>query len=121
MKEEKRMEIPEAANCLSQLGHETRLEIFQLLIRAGSQGLSVGDIGTRLELAGTTLNHHLSNLCRVGLVDKTRDGKMVWCKANYSRMTELVDFLKYDCCVDEKAAAMAVPATTSSSGCGTCG
>ncbi len=98
------MEIPEAANCLSQLGHETRLSIYQLLIRVGTDGLSVGDIGSRLDLAATTLNHHLTNLCRAGLVDKQREGKMVWCTANYSRMNELLEFLKYDCCKDENMA-----------------
>lgn len=97
------MEMSEAANCLAQLGHETRLSIYQLLIKAGSAGLSVGDIGSRLELAATTLNHHLTNLYRVGLVDKKREGKMVWCTANYERMGQLVNFLNEDCCKDEHA------------------
>lgn len=92
------MEISVAADCLSQLGHETRLSIYQLLVRAGDKGLSVGEISSRLELAATTLNHHLTNLFRAGLVDKKRDGKMVWCTANYDRMDELVNFLKSDCC-----------------------
>ena len=92
------MEISVAANCLSQLGHETRLSIYQLLVRTGSKGLSVGEISSRLGLASTTLNHHLSNLFRAGLVNKKREGKIVWCTANYDKMDELVAFLKLDCC-----------------------
>ena len=87
-----------AADCLSQLGHETRLSIYQLLVRAGGKGLSVSEVNARLNLASTTLNHHLTNLYRAGLVDKKRDGKTVLCTANFDKMDELVNFLKSDCC-----------------------
>jgi len=53
------MKIKNAANCLAKLGHSTRLSIYRLLVQAGHRGLIVvGEIGKRLGIAPTTLNHH---------------------------------------------------------------
>ena len=52
------MKIKNAANCLAKLGHSTRLSIYRLLVQAGRRGLTVGEIGNRLGIAPTTLNHH---------------------------------------------------------------
>ena len=52
------MKIKNAANCLAKLGHSTRLSIYRLLVQAGHRGLTVGEIGKRLGIAPTTLNHH---------------------------------------------------------------
>ncbi|MDP3527040.1 MAG: helix-turn-helix domain-containing protein, partial [Hoeflea sp.] len=56
------------ARALAALGHDARLSIFRLLVRAGEDGLRVGDIGEHLELAPSTLAHHLSSLVDAGLV-----------------------------------------------------
>ena len=52
------MKIKNAANWLAKLGHSTRLSIYRLLVQAGHRGLTVGEIGNRLGIAPTTLNHH---------------------------------------------------------------
>ena len=36
-----------AAQCLSELGNLTRLDIYRLLVRAGLDGMKIGDIQTR--------------------------------------------------------------------------
>jgi uncharacterized ion transporter superfamily protein YfcC len=56
------------ARALSALGHDARLSIFRLLVQAGENGLRVGDIGTHLDMAASTLAHHLSALVAAGLV-----------------------------------------------------
>gem|GEM_PF-422530 len=52
------MKFKNAANSLAKLGHSTRLSIYRLLVQAGHRGLTVGEIGKRLGIAPTTLNHH---------------------------------------------------------------
>ncbi|WP_162631189.1 ArsR/SmtB family transcription factor, partial [Meridianimarinicoccus zhengii] len=56
------------ARALAALGHDARLSIFRLLVKAGDDGLRVGDIGAHLGLAPSTLAHHLSALVEAGLV-----------------------------------------------------
>ena len=87
-----------AAKSLSALGHEARLAVFRLLVRAGEDGLNVGDIGLHLEIPPSTLAHHLSALVDVGLVQQKRFGREIRNYANYDRMTGLVDFLTRECC-----------------------
>ena len=95
------MSIQDAAARLEALGNTTRLAIYRLLVRAGDTGLSVGTIQQRLELAGSTLSHHLKSLLIVGLVRQDREGTTLICRANYPVMRSLVDFLVAECCVDE--------------------
>ena len=87
-----------AARSLSALGHEARLSVFRLLVRAGEEGLNVGDIGLHLEIPPSTLAHHLSALVDVGLVRQKRFGREIRNYANYDQMTGLVDFLTRECC-----------------------
>jgi ArsR family transcriptional regulator, arsenate/arsenite/antimonite-responsive transcriptional repressor len=96
------MKIQDTAARLEALGNPTRLAIYRLLVRAGDSGVSVGKIQQKLDLAGSTLSHHLKALVIVGLVRQDREGTTLFCRANYSVMQALVDFLVAECCVDEK-------------------
>ena len=49
-----------AAQCLAQLGNLTRLDIYRLLVRAGLDGMNIGDIQTRLGVPASTLAFHLA-------------------------------------------------------------
>lgn len=97
------MNIRNTAARLEALGNPTRLAIYRLLVRAGDTGLSVGKIQQALDLAGSTLSHHLKSLLIVGLVRQDREGTTLICRANYPVMRALVEFLVAECCVDEKA------------------
>jgi DNA-binding transcriptional ArsR family regulator len=44
------MKTQEAAHCLAELGNVTRLQIYRLLVKAGKNGLSVGDIQLALNI-----------------------------------------------------------------------
>ncbi|MCW8887172.1 MAG: metalloregulator ArsR/SmtB family transcription factor [Motiliproteus sp.] len=86
------------AKRLSELGHATRLSVFRLLVKAGKQGLSVGDVQKHLDIAGPTLSHHMHRLIAVGLVKQQREGRTLFCIAQMDVLREIVDFLDAECC-----------------------
>ena len=91
-------EITQTARALSPLGHEARLAIFRLLVKAGDAGLNVGEMGAHLGIPATTLSHHLSTLVAAGLVQQERRGREVINRVDYPVMRELVGFLTSECC-----------------------
>jgi ArsR family transcriptional regulator len=86
------------ARALAALGHEARLAIFRLLVRAGRDGLRVSDIGRHLGLPPSTLAHHLSALVDAGLVLQERQGREVFNKVDYPAMRGVLGFLTSECC-----------------------
>ncbi|MCL4675752.1 MAG: ArsR family transcriptional regulator [Pararhodobacter sp.] len=84
---------------LSALGHDTRLEIFRLLVRAGHDGLNVGEIGSHLDRAPSTLAHHLGALVAAGLVVQERQGRQIVNRVDYAVMDRTLAFLSAECCV----------------------
>lgn len=86
------------ARALAALGHDARLAIFRLLVRAGHEGLRVGDIGAHTGLAPSTLAHHLSALVDAGLVVQDRRGREVFNRADFTAMRRVVGFLTSECC-----------------------
>ena len=96
------MEIDDAAAHLEALGNPTRLKIYRALIRAGDQGMPVGRLQAKLDVAGSTLTHHLKTLMGVGLISQQRSGATLVCRANYDLMRSLVGFLVDECCVESQ-------------------
>ncbi|MCM2563348.1 metalloregulator ArsR/SmtB family transcription factor [Lutimaribacter sp. EGI FJ00015] len=86
------------ARALAALGHDARLSIFRLLVRAGDDGLRVSDIGGHLGLAPSTLAHHLSALVDAGLVLQEKQGREVFNRVDFPEMHRLVSFLTSECC-----------------------
>ncbi len=86
------------ARALAALGHDARLSIFRLLVKAGDDGLRVSDIGDLLELAPSTLAHHLSTLVDAGLVTQDKQGREVFNRVDYPAMRRVLDFLTSECC-----------------------
>jgi len=93
------------ARRLGALGNETRLEIYRILVRAGREGVPVGDLQRRTAAPMSTVSHHLHKLITVGLVRQEREGTTLYCHANYDAMDETVGYLTKVCCVDSKASA----------------
>jgi ArsR family transcriptional regulator, arsenate/arsenite/antimonite-responsive transcriptional repressor len=89
---------PAAVRALSALGHDARLSIFRLLVRAGDGGLIVGEIGAHLGLPPSTLAHHLTALVDAGLVVQERRGREVVNRADFGAMRRTVDYLTRECC-----------------------
>ena len=106
-----------AARMLAELGNTTRLEIFRLLVRAGPDGLPVGEIQEHLGIPASTLSHHLSHLVNAGLVHQRRDGRILRCTPNYALIGQVVEFLTEQCCAgverpDAVAASVGCKANT---------
>jgi ArsR family transcriptional regulator, arsenate/arsenite/antimonite-responsive transcriptional repressor len=88
-----------AAKRLAELGNATRLQIFRLLVQAGHEGLSIGEIQRRLGIPASTLAFHLRGLVTAGLVEQDRQGRCVFCRANTAALNDTVAFVKENCCV----------------------
>lgn len=86
------------ARALAALGHDARLSIFRLLVKAGNDGLRVSDIGDYLGLAPSTLAHHLSTLVDAGLVLQHKQGREVFNRVDFPAMQRVVGFLTSECC-----------------------
>lgn len=86
------------AKSLAALGHDARLSVFHLLVRAGNDGLTVGDISEHLSLAPSTLAHHLRALVDAGLVQQEKQGREVINRADFEAVERTVAFLTAECC-----------------------
>ncbi|MCA0301169.1 MAG: metalloregulator ArsR/SmtB family transcription factor [Proteobacteria bacterium] len=104
------MKIEDAAARLEALGNPTRLRAFRLLVRAGAEGMPVGRLQERLEIAPSTLSHHLKVLVTVGLVTQTREGTTLVCHTNYDLMRGLIDYMAEQCCAEGSCPPKARPA-----------
>ncbi|MFW5927023.1 MAG: ArsR/SmtB family transcription factor [Wenzhouxiangella sp.] len=103
------MELDTAASQLAELGHPTRLAIFRRLVRAGREGVAVGEIQQALDVPGSTLSHHLSRMMKVGLVHQVRDGRTLYCRLDFDAMEALVGFLYSECCAGDRRIAADLP------------
>jgi len=83
---------------LSALAQESRLRVFRLLVSAGPEGLSAGQIAEELAIPPNTLSFHLSHLKNAGLVTARRDGRSLIYMAEYPRMRSVLDYLTENCC-----------------------
>ena len=93
------METIAAVIALGALAHETRLQVFRLLVRAGAAGLSVGKIADGLGVeANGRLTFHLKELVGAGLASSRQEGRFVFYSTNYGAMNELLRYLTEDCC-----------------------
>ncbi len=90
----------EAAEAFAALGSDVRLAILRALVRAGEAGLPVGALQQRLAIAASTLSHHLRALVQAGVLEQTRDGRTLICRARYDRIQGLAAFLVSECCAD---------------------
>lgn len=86
------------SRALAALGHDARLAIFRLLVRAGDGGLNVGQIGGHLGIAPSTLAHHLGALVEARLVTQERLGREVVNRVDFAMVRRLADFLLAECC-----------------------
>ena len=96
-------EITRLADMLAAMGTEPRLRIMHLLLSAHPEGMIVGDIGTELDIPGSTLSHHLEKLKNEELVKVRREGTFLWYTANTDALEELLKFLYAECCTRNKA------------------
>ena len=85
------------------LAHETRLDIFRLLIQAGPEGISAGRIAERLGVSPTSASFHLNELRHADLISFRRESRSLIYTAAYPVMTELLSYLTQNCCRGSEA------------------
>ena len=95
--------ITRYADMLAAMGAEPRLRIVRLLLAAHPNGLFAGEIGTELEIAPSTLSHHLERLKREEVVQMRREGTSLRYTANTKALEELLQFLYAECCTRTEA------------------
>ena len=94
-----RNNIKHDADRFKALSNPHRLALFQRMTNCCAPGticdigqasqLSVGQLGEGLDIAASTLSHHLKELNRVGLVQMERRGKQVVCWVEAATLQDL--------------------------------
>ena len=87
------------AQVFKALANPHRLQIFTMLSGCCPPGTAcstddimsccVGDIGEQLNIASSTLSHHLKELSHAGLVNMDRQGKQIICSINTDMLNNL--------------------------------
>lgn len=103
------MNEPEVVRALGALAQETRLKLFRLLVVAGNQGLTPGQMAVTLEVAPTVLSFHLKELSHAGLVSSVREGRNIIYRAAFAVIDELLLFLTAECCQGQSCLTATTP------------
>jgi ArsR family transcriptional regulator len=95
----KTIEQNQLVDIFKALANDHRLKIYNILTSCCTPGTQcasdevfsccVGDLDSQLDIAASTLSHHLKELNRAGLIDMRRDGKQVFCSINTDSMQQL--------------------------------
>ena len=87
-----------AVAVLAALAQDNRLDVYRLLVQAGSEGMPAGSIATALKIAPNTLTFHFDRLRQAGLVSVRRKGRSMIYAARYDTMNGLISYLTDNCC-----------------------
>ena len=103
------MEIKDAITSLAALAHNSRLEIFRLLVQKGPEGMAASAIAEKVGLPNATLSFHIKGLTHAGLVNARQDGRFIYYAADYSGINGLMGYLTENCCGGQSCAPQAGP------------
>lgn len=91
------------------LSNEHRLAIFRLLVQAGPEGLSAGDIADKLGIPASSLSFHLAHLTRADLTEQRRESRSLIYSVNFDTMNGLIAFMTENCCSGASCASVSSP------------
>lgn len=101
--------MEQLAEIFKALSNKNRLIIFkELLHRKGlmmpEDNLSccgnhdrhccIGELGKKVELAPSTISHHIKELKNAGLININREGNYLYCSVNIQTWEKVVDFIR---------------------------
>lgn len=107
------MEKQDVLAALAALAHETRLDVFRRLVRAGQVGVAAGRVASDLGIPAATLSFHLKELRSAGLVTGEREGRVIRYAPDFGVIAEVVGYLGENCCRDAGGCGPAVLAGSS--------
>jgi len=97
-------DVQRYAEIFKALSNPHRLKVFMRLACFGSEGMAccsngrvcecVGDLGSMLGIAPSTVSHHLKELYRAGLIKMDRNGQRIDCTIDPEVIKALADFFK---------------------------
>lgn len=98
------IDVPQLAKTFKALANPNRLKIFLQLLDCCAPGTAcmvdeatsrcVGDLGSDLQIAPSTLSHHLKELHQAGLVQMARRGQHMDCWIDPATLESLRHFLQ---------------------------
>lgn len=97
------MEKQQAISALAALAHETRLDVFRLLVEAGPEGVAAGTVAETLSVPSATMSFHLKELKGAGVVTCRREGRSLIYSPNFDAMNALMQYLTENCCGGSQA------------------
>ncbi len=97
-----------AIDAFSALAHDTRLDIFRLLVKRGPRGTPAMEIGRLLDIKPSTRSGHLATLKRAGLVSSERQHREIQYAPRLEAVNGLVRFLLEDCCGGDESACAGI-------------
>ncbi|MDH5572074.1 MAG: metalloregulator ArsR/SmtB family transcription factor [Gammaproteobacteria bacterium] len=97
------IEITQLAQAFKALSHPNRLQIYMQLLNCCAPGTScsaqadqsfcVSELGEPLDIAASTLSHHIKELNRAGLLQMTRRGQHIDCRIDTEMLGQLQNFI----------------------------
>ncbi len=87
------------AKAFKELGHTTRVQIYKHIIRAGKQGISVGNLQEKLQIPNSTLSHHIASLVSANLIYQKRVGRTLLCVVSEEMHQIVINFFQEECCI----------------------
>ena len=92
-----------AAVGFSGLGAEPRLRMLRVLVRAGPDGLSVGQLQASVDMPASTMSHHLKAMADADLITQLKRGRTIINIAHFEQLEKLAKFILLECCNDVEA------------------
>jgi DNA-binding transcriptional ArsR family regulator len=83
---------------LSALAHQSRVDIFKCLLAHHPRGLNAGHLSVETSLAPSTLSHHLREMEKGGVVERSTVGQTTITSLNLTNLTEIMSSLMQLCC-----------------------
>lgn len=78
---------------MSALAQPTRLDVYEILTRAGAAGMTSGELARRTGAAANTMSAHLAILCRADLVSVEKNGRHAFYRTRPETIEELAEYL----------------------------
>lgn len=87
-----------AVSRLAALASPIRLQVFRLLVQAGSRGMHAGALAQATGSSASALSFHLKDLQHAALIQGTQQGRFVVYTAQFDAMQALIGYLTENCC-----------------------